>query len=114
MQGSLDLQDPHDDATGKQLARRARQHGTLGVAYAAGALNAGIETVLSSQRFDDAANRNRLGGYGLLNLYASYDFAPGWAAFARWNNVLDKDYELARNYSTPGSSLFVGIRYGYK
>ncbi|MBC7503154.1 MAG: TonB-dependent receptor [Herminiimonas sp.] len=114
LQGSVDLQDPQDKTTGKLLPRRAQQHGTVSVSYKAGALNAGVEAILSGRRYDDAANRNRLGGYGLLNLYASYAFAPGWSAFGRWNNVLDKDYELARNYTTPGSNLFVGVRYGYK
>jgi outer membrane cobalamin receptor len=28
--------------------------------------------------------------------------------------VGDKNYELARNYATPGSNLFVGVRYAMK
>lgn len=114
LRGSLDLQDPQDETTGRRLARRAKRHGTLSAGYGAGATQAGAEVVFSSQRFDDAANRNSLGGYGLLNLYASHDFAPNWSLFGRWNNVLDKDYELARNYATAGSNLFVGVRYGMR
>ena len=114
LRGTLDVQDPHDEMTGKILARRAKRHGTLSVDYRAGAAQAGAELVLSGKRFDDAANLNRLGGYGLLNLYASYDVAPNWSLFGRWNNVTDKDYELAKNYATAGSNLFVGVRYGMR
>lgn len=114
IKGSLDFLDPHDDSNDKILARRAKRHGSMALEYHAAALTTGAELLFSSERFDDAKNKNRLGGYGLLNLYASYDFAPRWSLFGRWNNVLDKDYELARNYATGGSSLFVGVRYAMK
>lgn len=112
LNGSLDFLDPRDETTGNRLARRARKHGTLGLDYGAGPLTAGAEVLLSGDRYDDAANRTRLGGYGLLNLHATYALSKDWSLFGRWNNVFDKDYELARNYNTPGSSFFVGVRYG--
>ncbi len=114
LHGSLDLQDPHDETTGRELARRARRHGAVGVDYRAGTVSAGSELVFSSKRFDDAANRNVLGGYTLVNLRASYDFAPDWSLFGRWDNVFGKKYELVRNYATAGSSLFLGVRYAMK
>lgn len=114
IKGSLDFLDPHDDSNDKTLARRAKRHGSMALEHHAGAITTGAELLFSSERFDDAKNKNRLGGYGLLNLYASYDFAPSWSLFGRWNNVLDKDYELAKNYATAGSSLFVGVRYAMK
>lgn len=109
---SLDFQDPRDEKTDKLLVRRARRHGTLGVDYTDGGFKAGAETVFSDARFDNTANTRRLGGYGLLNLSTSIDVDRHWTLFARWNNVFDKDYELARGYRTEGSSFFVGVRYG--
>ena len=82
--------------------------------YGVGALKGGVELEVSGDRYDDAANRNRLGGYGLVNLYATYAFSRDWSALVRWNNIGDKRYDLARNYTTPGSNVFAGIRYGYK
>jgi vitamin B12 transporter len=111
---SLDFQNPKDETTGRQLARRSKRHGTLSLDHTAGKLTAGGDIIFSAERFDDASNRNRLGGYGILNLFANYEVAPNWSLFARWNNVLDKDYELARNYNTAGSNVFVGIRYGIR
>ena len=114
LSASADLQNPQDDSTGKQLVRRAKRHGNVALEYTAGSLNAGAEWQLSSYRFDDAANRNRLGGYGLLNLYAAWDFTPAWTATLRWNNVAGKQLELARNYGSAGSALYAGLRFSYK
>ncbi|WP_341865556.1 TonB-dependent receptor domain-containing protein [Janthinobacterium svalbardensis] len=112
--GNIDLQDPRDETKDKQLVRRAKQHANFAVDYTAGALTSGAEWQLSGKRFDDAANKNVLGGYGLVNLYASYQFTHDWSVLARWNNIANKDYELARFYATPGSKVFVGVRYGMK
>lgn len=114
MRASLDLLDPKDETTGRQLARRAKKHGTLAIDHKAGAFTSGGELVFSGDRFDDANNRNRMGGYGVLNLYASYELSKAWSLFGRWNNVFDKDYELARGYNTAGSNVFLGLRYGMK
>ncbi len=111
---SLDWQDPRDDTTGKLLPRRAHRHGLVGADYSIGQLSAGATLQVSSRRFDDTANRNNLGGYGLLNLHASYQFAPDWSMLVRWNNATAKQYELARNYATAGSTVFAGVRYGLK
>jgi vitamin B12 transporter len=112
LRGTFDLQDPQDDTTGKQLVRRAKRHANLGAEYSGGAWVAGAALHLSGRRFDDTANRNTLGGYGLLNLFASYRFAPDWTAIVRWNNATDKQYQLARTYASAGSQAFIGVRYG--
>lgn len=114
LRGSLDIQDPKDDTTGLRLARRSKQHGSLAAEYAIAKAKVGVETVFSGDRFDDVTNKKSLGGYSLLNLYATYDVAANWSVIGRWNNALNKDYELAKNYTTMGSNVFVGLNYGFK
>ncbi|MFZ6720709.1 TonB-dependent receptor domain-containing protein [Undibacterium sp. Ji49W] len=114
LRASIDIQDPKDDTTGKRLARRSKQHGTLAAEYAFSNAKVGVETIYSGDRFDDAANTRKLGSYNLLNLYATYEVAKNTTVLARWNNALNKDYELARNYATAGSNVFVGVNYGFK
>jgi vitamin B12 transporter len=114
LSGAFDLQDPQDDTTGKQLVRRAKRHANLAAEYSSGKLVVGAGVHLSGKRFDDTANRTTLGGYGLLNLFASYRFAPDWSAIARWNNATDKQYQLAGTYASAGSQAFIGVRYGAK
>jgi outer membrane receptor protein involved in Fe transport len=75
-------------------------------------------------------------GYGVVNLHARYEFAPGWELFGRLNNLFDKKYftagALAENpfnaagafqtnsndwiketFFAPGAprALWVGVRY---
>ena len=114
LSGSVDIQDPRDETTDKQLVRRARRHASLGAEYNAGALTAGIGVHASGKRFEDTANKVALGGYGVVNLFAAYRFAPDWSAEVRFNNVGDKRYELARYYATAGSQVFAGVRYGVR
>jgi len=111
---SLDFQDPHDETTNTLLARRAKQHASLGLDYHQGKYLVGVDSVISGKRYDDAANTTALGGYTLWNLHASVDLGSEWSMVARWNNVLNKNYELAYGYNTPGSNLYVGLRYGFK
>jgi vitamin B12 transporter len=111
LRGSLDFQNPRDETTDLLLPRRAKRHGTVALEYAAGALSGGIESRFASRRYDDGANNTPLGGYALLNLYASYQVSRDWSVYGRWNNMLDKDYALANGYATAGSNVFVGVRY---
>lgn len=114
LRGSVDIQDPQDNTTGLQLARRSKQHATFAVEYQLEKTKFGVETLLSGKRFDDVANKKSLAGYALLNLYVSYDIDKQWNILARWNNALNAKYELARNYSTPGANGFIGLSYGFK
>ena len=69
------------------------------------------EVVGSSERYDSTteAPNTRLHGYGLLNLSAGYAVARDWSLNARWNNVLDRDYELIQFFNTPRSNLFMWV-----
>ena len=114
LRASADFQNPRDQDTGKLLQRRSTEHGLLAVGRQYGAWEWSAELVGSGRRYGDAANTQRLGGYGLLNLQAGYRLTRDWVVFARANNVFDKQYELAPDYGTPGANLFVGLRYSPK
>jgi len=111
LSGSLDLQDPRDLNTDKRLARRAQTLLKLAADTQVGAWTLGTEVLASSKRYDDAANKNVLGGYGLVNLYASTVIAREWTLLARVNNLANKDYQVARGYATAGREFYVGLRW---
>ena len=111
LRGSLDLQDPKDEITGKQLARRSRQHGVLGVDTRVADFNLGAEMQASAHRWDNAANTTRLGGYTLFNLYASTRIARDYTLVARVDNLADKSYQFANTYATAGRVVYVGVKW---
>ncbi|MBY4594031.1 TonB-dependent receptor domain-containing protein [Ottowia caeni] len=114
LSGSLDVQEPTDLNTGKLMARRARNILKLAADTNVGSWTVGAEVQASSRRYDNAANTNVLGGYGLVNLYATTTIARQWTFLARINNVADKDYQLARGYATAGREFYVGLRWMMK
>lgn len=114
LSASLDLQNPRDLDTGKQLARRAKQHGTLAADTRVGSWLLGAEAQFSGKRFDDAGNTRVLSGYSLLNLNASTPIAKDWTLLARVDNLADKKYELARTYASAGRSFYAGVKWAPK
>ena len=113
LKGSFDQQNPIDQNTGFVLAKRARQFGNIGAEYKDIKTVIGAEGTFQANR-NDFSNTGYMGGYGLFNLYGNYEFAKDWAFFGRWNNILNKNYQLSYGYNTPGSNLFVGVRYAMK
>ncbi|WP_325341905.1 TonB-dependent receptor domain-containing protein [Xylophilus sp.] len=111
LRGSVDFQDPRDLDSGKLLARRTRRHASLGADTRIAGWTVGAEAQFSGYRWDNAANTNRLGGYGVLNLHASTAIARDFTLLARIDNVADKDYQLARTYATPGRVFYVGLKW---
>lgn len=113
LKGSFDQQNPIDQSTGYVLAKRAKQFGNVGVEYKKNTVAVGAEGTFQANR-TDYSNTGNMGGYGIANLYGSYDFEKDWSLFARWNNIFNKSYQLNYGYVTPGSNVFVGVRYAMK
>ncbi|MDO8933462.1 MAG: TonB-dependent receptor, partial [Rhodocyclaceae bacterium] len=112
--GSLDILDAKDMATGRRLARRAHERLNLSIGRTLGSWEWRAEMQAVGSRYDDNKNPVPLGGYTLINLHGSYAINRDWSAFGRINNLFDKQYELAKDFGTPGVNLFVGLRYAPK
>lgn len=111
LRGSIDLQNPKDLDTGRQLQRRAKRHATFGAETALAGWTLGGEVQASGRRFENAANTQELNGYALVNLYASTRIARDFTLLARVDNLADKDYQVARTYVMPGRTLYVGLKW---
>jgi vitamin B12 transporter len=97
------------------LPRRAKGYGGAGLSRTS-ILDPGRRTGASSARFDQAGEvgTSKMHGYGLLNLTATYAIDREWAVRARWNNVFNREYELAQNFNTPGTNVFLALQYQSK
>lgn len=113
LRASVDLLDAEDEDTGDQLGRRARVGGALAVERVAGAWTWGVEWNGQGRRYDRVPNAasGRMSGYGLVDAYVHYALARDWSVELRANNLLDKDYELAKGFGTQGTNAFVALRY---
>lgn len=117
---ALTYTDPENrsgDNAGKRLQRRASQSLRFDVDRELGDWSLGGSWVAQNHRYDDAANQNRLGGFGLLNLRAGWQFAPLWSVRLNIENVLDKEYSTAKffdgdDYINAGRAGFLSVHFG--
>ncbi|MGH8856730.1 MAG: TonB-dependent receptor domain-containing protein [Polaromonas sp.] len=111
LRAALDLLDARNELNGLKLPRRADLQLTAGIDYAVGAWKLGASLLAVSDRFDNAANTTRLGGFATTDLYANYAVSKDWSVQARLNNLADKQYETARGFNQPGRAVYVTLRY---
>lgn len=111
LHGSLDWHEPKNVETGKLLVRRAKRLATFGADTDLAGWTLGTEVQAAGVRFENAANTQRLGGYGLVNVYVGRKLMPGLTLEARIDNLGDKQYELARTYATAGRSGQITLRW---
>ena len=112
IQPSLTFQDLENADTGNQLRRRAEQTFKLNLQRRWDRWTLGGDILAKSERYDDADNTERLGGYGLLNLRAAYRLTDRWQLRVKGKNVLDKQYRTAARYNSLGRTVFASVSYG--
>lgn len=111
LRGSLDWHDPRNLDIDRILPRRARRLANLGAETAWRGWTFGAEVQASGERFENAANTQRLGSYALFNLFVGRTLAPGLRLEGRIDNLADEDYELARTYATAGRTVQLAMRW---
>lgn len=110
--GSMDFQNPRNAVTGHLLERRSKRFMTVGVDTTVAGTQVGAEMYAASRRYDKKADADMsLAGYALLSLVASKQIAKDFTLTARVDNVMDRDYTLAKGYATAGRSVYVGLKW---
>ncbi|WP_019583419.1 TonB-dependent receptor domain-containing protein [Thioalkalivibrio sp. ALE16] len=113
----LDAENRSPIFKGNELTRRSPVSARVDLDRQLGDFSVGGSVIARARSYNDAANNERLSGYGLLNLRGSYAITPEWSVEASLNNVFDRDYALTRNsfngvdYNQPGRAAFVKLRY---
>ncbi len=111
----ITLLDPehrgNDSKQGNVLPRRAKQTLRLDINRSSGLIDTSLTLVAYGKRYDDLANKRKLGGYATVDLTAAYQLNRDWRVSGRVENVLDKAYQNVYTYNQPDRGLFVSIHY---
>ncbi|OUR63937.1 cobalamin receptor [Methylophaga sp. 42_25_T18] len=91
---------PEDEETGKTLTGRAKRLANLHIDNQWDEWSLGASWKLSGHRYDDESNNNRLGGFGLVDIRASYKVAKDWSLQANVSNLFDKEYQTNDGYNS--------------
>jgi len=106
IRASFSIQQPVDQSANVDLSRRARRFATISASRAFGDWRATADWRISSARTDGAT---LLGGYAVLNVGARYQLSKSWFVAGRIDNILNKQYELADTYNTPGRGIYATL-----
>lgn len=114
--GSIDSLQPINATEGtanfgRILPRRVQDSGRLAVDWRGGGLTLGGSLQAFGERFDNANNSTRLGGYATLDLRAEWALARDWVLVLKLNNALGKTYETVFGYNQPGREGFITLRW---
>lgn len=116
-QSALDLTllDPRNSSGGANdgnlLPRRPRQSLRFDLDRTFGAYGVGMTLLAEGRRYDDLANRREIGGYGSLDLRASYRINDAWRLRGRCENLFDKSYRTSAYYNQLGRSFYLTLSY---
>ncbi|MBQ0758294.1 MAG: vitamin B12 transporter [Zhongshania sp.] len=104
---NISLLDATDAKTGLDLRRRADKQANLDVGreWQQWSVNGSLRLV--SSRFEDTANNDELGGYGLVDSTVSYRVNEQVKLQLALKNIFDKEYVSARSFSF-GDYLSIG------
>jgi vitamin B12 transporter len=113
VQLQLTVLDPRDTGAnnGELLPQRGQYTARLDLDRDIGEFSVGGTLFESGPRFEDPANSERLGGYGTVDLRASWRLQPRWQVQALLKNALNKSYQTALYYNQPGHSAYLTLRY---
>ena len=107
--------DPRNETPGaldgKLLNRRAKQMARIDADRDFGRYSLGASVNGTSGRFDDPANRVRMGGYATTDLRAGLRMNDAWRMQLSVANVLDREFETARWYNQAGRTWLLSLRW---
>ncbi|SIP90886.1 TonB-dependent vitamin B12 receptor [Solilutibacter tolerans] len=107
--------DPRNETPGsldgKQLNRRPKRMARIDADRDFGRYSLGASVNGNSARFDDPANRVRMGGYATTDLRAGLRMSDAWRLQLMVANVFDRQYETARWYNQAGRTWLLSLRW---
>jgi len=120
LQSHLDLLNPVNQTTGKQLSLRSKQNFKFAVDKAIESTSVGFEYQFIGKRFDDASNTLELPKVGLLNMWTQTSINNEWQWINRIDNLMNKSYQQygctsggvnTCNYAMPGTTFFTAVQW---
>lgn len=107
----FNLLDPENRDTGNRLPRRSEKTVKFDLSRQIGKFNVGGTVIAQGDRFDDADNTNKVGGYAVVDLRAAYELTDSLFLEAKLANLLDKDYETIDTFNQADRNFFITLHY---
>jgi vitamin B12 transporter len=105
------MQNPWSVTYDEALSRRAKQYGSADMSRNWQGYEVGVRMYGTGERKNSHYDSYMLSGYSLWSLYLNHQLDKEWTAQFKIDNVLDRQYQLAYGYNTPGRGVYTTLRY---
>ncbi|MFQ0812947.1 TonB-dependent receptor [Brucella anthropi] len=110
VKGSVDLKQPIDEDTDKDLPYRERFKAAAEVNFTPiEKLDLTARLIYGGARYADAANSKKLGAYVTADFVALYSIDSQSQLKFSVENIFDKDYQTSSGYIAPGRTINIGL-----
>ncbi len=111
LNANLTVLRPIDAATDLDVRRRPRQSASVSLDRDFGQLSLGMVVRAQGKSYEDAANRQKLSGFTLIDARASYEVSSSVNVQLSLKNLLNREYETTRGYDNPGLTSLLTVVY---
>lgn len=114
VKGQYTYTSTRDLSNNNRLPRWPVHQGTVGVSYQPfKTVRVNMDYRYVGSRFNDPANTQKQGSFGVVNLSGSYDVIKYVQVFGRVDNLFNQQYEEILYFGTPIRSVYGGIKVSY-
>ena len=110
---NMNMLNPWDKTNDAKLPGRAQDTLSYDVSKSFGDFDFGSKFLVQSGRYSSSNNTDRVGGYMTIDLRTTYHIDNNWMLSAKFNNMLDKQYQTNNGYRTFGRNFFFTINYNF-
>ena len=108
---AMEYLDPENQTTGNRLPRRAKKRLSVGLERDIRRFTFGARLLAEGNRFDNAPNTIKVGGFVTVDLSAEYRLNERLALRARVANLLDEEYQTVDTYNSFDRNFFLSFHY---
>ena len=108
---AMEYLDPENQTTGNRLPRRAKKRLSVGLERDIKRFTFGARLLAEGNRFDNAPNTIKVGGFVTVDLSAEYRLNERLALRARVANLLDEEYQTVDTYNSFDRNFFLSFHY---
>jgi vitamin B12 transporter len=114
LHGTYTFMVAEDEVKSRMLGRRPKHSVLGGVEYQKqGEWSAGADMRYISRQNDSNTNGNIIRPFTTVDVRGSYEISPTVSAYARIENIFDKDYQEIFRYNAPGRAAYAGLKFNY-
>ncbi len=108
---AMEYLDPENETSGNRLPRRAKKRLSFDLRRDLGRFTVGGRLLAEGERFDNADNTIKVGGFATVDLTGEYRLNKHLTLRAKLANLFDEEYQTINTYNSFDRNFFLSFHY---